>query len=61
MTYKDLVRTSKGTRFVPLERQLDIRCEGKYWSLGAFAKFRKGTNSFVVSVCPSALNNSAPT
>jgi hypothetical protein len=29
--------------------------------LGAFAKFRKATISFVMSVCPSALNNSAPT
>jgi hypothetical protein len=29
--------------------------------LGAFAKFRKPTISFVMSVCPSASNNSATT
>jgi hypothetical protein len=29
--------------------------------LGAFAKFRKATISFVMSVCLSAWNNSAPT
>ena len=29
--------------------------------LGAFAKFRKSTVGFVVSVCPSVWNNSAPT
>jgi hypothetical protein len=36
-----------------------------YWIegdfLGAFAKLRKATVSFVTSVCPSAWNNSAPT
>ena len=29
--------------------------------LGAFAKLRKATVSFVMHVCPSAWNNSAPT
>jgi hypothetical protein len=29
--------------------------------LGAFAKLRETTNNFVMSVCPSAWNNSAPT
>ena len=29
--------------------------------LGAFAKLRKATISFVMSVCPYAWNNSAPT
>ena len=28
---------------------------------GAFAKLRKATIRFVMPVCPSALNNSAPT
>jgi hypothetical protein len=31
------------------------------WFLGAFAKLRKAIISFVMSVCPSAWNNSAPT
>jgi hypothetical protein len=29
--------------------------------LGAFANLRKATISFVISVCPSASNNSVPT
>ena len=29
--------------------------------LGAFAELQKATISFVMSVCPSAWNNSAPT
>jgi hypothetical protein len=29
--------------------------------LGTFAKFRKATINFFISVCPSARNNSAPT
>ena len=36
-----------------------VHCEFLY--LGAFVKWRKATISFVMSVCPSAWNNSAPT
>jgi hypothetical protein len=35
------------------------RCILKF--LGVFAKLQKATISFVMSVCPSARNNSAPT
>ena len=33
----------------------------RFWFLGAFAKLRNANTSFVMSVCPSACKNSAPT
>ena len=42
---------------------MDTDRQGDTWfggSLGAFAKLRKATISFAMSVCPSAQNNSVP-
>jgi hypothetical protein len=36
-------------------------CTSQVKCLGAFAKLRKATISFVMTVCPSACENSAPT
>jgi hypothetical protein len=45
------------------QKFLNVRVKFKKWAwfLGAFAKLRKSTFNFVMSVRPSAWNNSAPT
>ena len=48
--------------YVPPRIKVDYARQLPFQSfLGAFAKFLKETISFVMSVCPSAWNNSAPT
>ena len=42
-------------------KHINARCGQNVDILGAFAKLRKATTSFVMSVCPSTWNNSAPT
>ena len=46
-TYRDIHMRDAETKIAPF--------------LGGFSKLRKATISFVMSVCPSALNNSTPT
>ena len=41
-------------------RVLSVKCKSPLL-LGAYARLRKATVSFVMSVCPSAWNSSAPT
>jgi len=42
-------------------KHINALCGQNEEFLGAFVKLRKTTNSFVMSVCQSTYNNSAPT
>ena len=60
VTYSPFVIISGDIIPVPLTKK-HIHSLNSSSFLGAFAKLRKATISFIMSVCPYAWNNSAPT